>query len=96
MKFKLVLTMLLLVASTYFAQSGSENFKDGNHLLKHCKVAVDSADNPNWKDAHEAFSTGFCEGLVDGIASVSSNVCLTEGVTVGQEVRVVLEYLGTL
>jgi Ssp1 endopeptidase immunity protein Rap1a len=54
---------------------------------------IDSADRPSWKDAHESFSAGFCEGLVEGITYSSISVCPTKGVTITQEIRVVVKYL---
>lgn len=87
----LVFTLLLFLASPVAQEQAPVN--DGNDLLPRCKAFVDTSDNSRWGSTHEAFSVGFCMGLVEGVASASPHVCPVKGVTNLQSARVVLKYL---
>jgi hypothetical protein len=43
--------------------------------------------------AFDAYRDGYCSGLVAGVSSASPRVCPDDGVTGGQQIRVVLKYL---
>jgi hypothetical protein len=94
MKYASALLMFIVIFLTVSprAQSGEE-ISDGNTLLPYCKAALDSIDNNTWEDRHQAFSLGFCLGLVEGVGFASVRVCPPKGVKVSQEMRVVVKYL---
>jgi hypothetical protein len=93
MKYATLLLLTVLLFLSFPVARGQLSVSDGNDLLPRCKAFVDSSENPNWKDSHEAFSVGYCLGLVNGISFSAPDVCPTQGVTVLQEVRVVVKYL---
>ena len=88
----LVLTVLLFLVCPV-AQENQPSYTDGNSLLPTCKAAIDSADNPTWRNSHEAFNAGYCIGLVKGVSFSSPHVCPAKGVKFLQEARVVVKYL---
>lgn len=77
--------------------SGGQSPKDaitGNGLLGSCQIHVKSMEDRSYKEnTFEAYRDGYCSGLVYGVSSASPDICPSEGVTGGQQVRVVLKYL---
>lgn len=70
-----------------------ENRDDGNDLLPRCQAAIRSVETSRWRDADEAFDSGYCVGSVQGISYASQSVCSTRGVTNAQLARVVVKFL---
>jgi Rap1a immunity proteins len=90
MKFILGFLLLSLFAIPARAQSSTS---DGNYLLESCRISLQHVDSSALGSHLDAFRDGTCVGLVSGVASVSPKVCASEGVTLGQSVRVVYKYL---
>jgi Rap1a immunity proteins len=88
-----LLLIFLFVTSSFAVEQQTRSSSDGNDLLPRCQAMINAADDPNWKSTHEAFSVGFCTGLVEGIIYASSTVCTPKGVTVLQSARVVVKFL---
>lgn len=74
-------------------ESSAHHTDDGNRLLPMCQATLTSLDSATWKDAHESFNVGFCYGLIEGVTMASPLVCPAFGVTLHQEVRVVVKFL---
>ncbi len=66
----------------------------GNELIQQCGAAVSSMDGKLalTLDA-DLFGQGYCTGLVNAAFMAVKGLCLPEGVTMGQHVRVVYKYL---
>ncbi len=92
MKHLLIFLFICFASSLAVAQS-AENIRDGNHLLRRCQASIAVTDRGSWEDEHEAFDAGFCHGLIEGVLYASSSVCLPDGVTGDQTVRVVIKFL---
>jgi hypothetical protein len=82
----------LTLAATAHGQD--KRYTDGNDLLVSCQLSV------HWLDDHstamnslEDYRDGFCRGLVTGVADASPKVCATEGITLGQNIRIVTKFL---
>lgn len=88
----LILAFIFSASMIAVEQSTSSAF-DGNQLLPKCQAAIGSMDGIVWKNTDEAWGAGICGGLVAGIGYASALVCLPDGVTIGQQVRVVVKYL---
>jgi Rap1a immunity proteins len=92
------LLFVMLMGLPALAKSGL----DGNSLLPKCTTEVEIMDKgedagttpetPHW---HELVGAMYCQGLVRGVAAASSDFAEPDGVTLGQEIRIVLLYLQT-
>ena len=85
MKLLCLLVFALLVADEARAE---ENLNDGNTLHVECRLAD--------VDPHgslEYYKAGFCAGMIRGVTTVSNRVCVLKGVTINQEIKVVVKYL---
>jgi len=87
------IVFVFLASFTATAQEGGGTSHDGNKLLPMCQAAVASLGSSTWKDTHESYNTSFCYGLIEGITMVSPDICPAAGVTIGQELRVVVKFL---
>src|ERR1700694_821959 len=91
MKYILAAVALMLFAIPARAEV---NTSDGNYLLGSCQIVIRNVDNPdNHQDKYEAWRDGYCRGIVRGVSAASSLICPQDGVTSGQEIRVVLKFL---
>jgi hypothetical protein len=82
------------VGSSIGSRSPQSEPTTGSGLLGSCQISVRSSDDRSYNEnSFEAWRDGFCIGLVTGVSSTSPHVCPAEGVTTGQEKRVVLKYL---
>lgn len=76
------------------SQSPQNDAVTGNGLLGSCQIHVKSMENRAYNETpFEAYRDGYCSGLVAGVSSASPRVCPDAGVTIGQQIRVVLKYL---
>lgn len=76
--------------------SHAQDTKSGNFLLDSCQISLRVAENPDIDSTlskYEIWRDGLCQGTVEGVAVASPIICLPEGVTVHQEIRVVVKYL---
>lgn len=89
----LLLTLICFPISPAAQDTSETTHEDGNHLILHCKAAVDGLSSNSWKNPHEAYSSGFCYALVQGIGWASPSVCAPKGAKVTQAMRVVVKYL---
>ena len=83
---KLLLVAAAIILAVLPAKA-DEDKSSGNYLIKACQRALD-----NFND----WQAGYCLGWVDGISAVNDGlnlVCMTDHVTRGQAVRVVVKYL---
>jgi hypothetical protein len=92
---KLVLGFILLAFFAIPSHNGTSNTNDGNFLLISCQLTILSMDNHNevLQVPYDSWRDGMCSGIVSGVNFASPSVCPTEGVTLGQSVRVVYKYL---
>ena len=93
-----VLCVLSVFALPARSQDNSTvNMDSGNYLIGACQVAIKVEDNPNSLiPASDEFKIGYCAGVSHGVTvamEVTQQACLPNGVTNGQEVRVVEKYL---
>jgi hypothetical protein len=88
-----------IIILTIVLFSSSSSFADGNELLKKCAEAESFL---NADDDGDSMSFGFCVGFVHGVSSImkvmenegSIKVCFPKGgITNGQSMGIVLEYL---
>jgi hypothetical protein len=83
----LVVAGLLLTAQVVKADMPAVS---GHDLLLGCPYFL----NGKYHNIDEAIGGATCSALVAGIAYVwTANVCQPQGITVGQQVRIVLKYL---
>jgi len=72
----------------------AQNTTDGNYLLGSCQITVRVMENPDTTlDKYAAWRDGYCRGIVEGVGAASPLICPAEGVTLGQEIRVVSKFL---
>jgi hypothetical protein len=88
----MVWASLLLVGVPFMASAQNEDVSSTNHILPGCRQFVYGGE-----DAVNLFKAGDCVGTVTS-ASIFSRyflkvACIPDGVTYGQEVRVVLKYV---
>ena len=81
----LVAAMLLGCGASFAQDLNSANF-----IVPGCRPFM--ARGPLSGTLDDAFNAGRCAGIVETLAS-SGVVCRTEGVTIGQTIRVVLKYI---
>lgn len=86
------LILAFVLAASSIAMEENTTKSDGNALITSCQATVRSMDGIDVKDV-ERYGATFCLGLVEGIGWASPDVCLPDGVVVGQEIRVVVKYL---
>jgi hypothetical protein len=95
---RLVILGLLIWGTRVFSQS---NYTTGNELRSNCKYAISDSDAD-----HATPQAGLCIGFVDGFQQFeqltdiarkapqnSRLICIPDGVTNGQSVKVVVRYL---
>ena|SRR3979411_1233718 len=79
----LLIVVLALSDGSAFAQ---EDTKSANYVMTGChNLAADQNTEP--------FLQGICAGLISGVTYQSKDNCLPTGVTRGQIVRVVVQYI---
>ena len=88
----------LLSALFFFLAFSPAWAADGNHLLQKCKATELKHTTPS-----EDIDWGYCMGTVHGVGSTirdlgsflppNLRICIPDGVTTGQNVKVVLKYL---
>ncbi len=87
-----VLGLVLVPPSFGAADAGTS----GTLLLESCKAA-EATQDAIAKGGSAApgteYDIGYCVGLVQGVAYVSSSYCSPEEVTISQDVRIVVKYL---
>jgi hypothetical protein len=86
-----IIAVLLLLLSGFVVpcESGQHaDMQSGNYLISACTITLSS----NAQSMGQAFDDGYCVGLITG-ASFMTPQCFSGGVTVNQEIRVVMKYL---
>ncbi len=66
------------------AAFASPNFNSANSRMEGCRPSPDKLPD---------FINGICQGEVIGVLNTDEKVCIPDGVTAGQAIRVVLEWL---
>lgn len=75
------------------APAPQQDVTTGAWLQESCQITVKAADDRTFHENDlESFRDGFCRGMIEGVSSVSPQVCLDSRSLV-QDVRIVLEYL---
>lgn len=96
------IAVALCVVSIFALPARSQSNTDGtmgtgNYLIGACQLAVSAQDNPNSLiTAQDELKIGYCVGMSHGVTDtlvVNQQACLPNGVTLGQEVRVVEKFL---
>ncbi len=90
---KIISGVILLIFIVAPSRAQSPTLNDGNTLLISCQVSVRHLDGTEPTTAFDSFRDGECLGLISGVNYVSLKVCPSNGVTLGQSVRVVYKYL---
>jgi len=87
----LLLAVFVLSASSKIAIG--ETKLDGNELLPACQATVDNMNDRT--KSIDPFDAGYCMGLVHGVSFLGEahGTSCDVGVSLGQEVRVVVKYL---
>jgi hypothetical protein len=82
----------LALTITVASPSAAEDISSANSRMPGCR---DFVNRGNQTSLNDAFDQGFCAGTVGGIAFTKRSPCLDipDGVTLGQEVRVVISYI---
>jgi Rap1a immunity proteins len=92
---KILLALLVLSASAAPFAAQDVDTQSGNFMFESCRIALHSRENREYnEDKIEAWRDGVCEGTINGIAFSSPYLCPAKEVTKGQELRVVVKYLG--
>src|SRR6185437_7302713 len=75
----------------------AQDVTSGNYLLGSCQITVRMLDNPNQTlSQYESWRDGYCRGDIEGVvtaATLSSQICPSDGVTNSQIVRVVFKFI---
>jgi len=89
MRWLLLAVFVFSASSISVGQSG-----DGNKLLERCQHAVKmlGADASEFNKTN-AFDSGYCLGMVEGVVSFADDGCFPADVTFAQGERVVVKYL---
>jgi len=90
---KWLLLAVFVFSASSIAEQSKENRCDGNHLLPECRTAIDFADHNIVNTFENGYNTGYCMGLVTGIADGLRVMCVPDDVTYTQMERVVFKYL---
>jgi hypothetical protein len=100
MKMELTLVFLFMaVMPTMATEQWYRVFgPNGNAFIVECKAAVHKVDDPDWQGTkQEAHDSGFCSGLVTGVAETmneNEGVDLSDAAITSQQlVRVVQKYM---
>jgi hypothetical protein len=94
MRFGLVIVLTFVWATPLQVATASEETSTGNFLLRACKETVRMLDQPKAdEDIFQAWQTGFCMGMVQGVVSASPIICTPTDSNAGQWVRIVTKYL---
>jgi hypothetical protein len=91
MKHFVILTLLLLCASTVFA----DDEPDGNTLLRDCKSVVHYLNSEPFH-TDDLFPSGYCFGAIHGVSDLAQAwevIDLPTNSTLAQEVRVIVAFL---
>lgn len=77
-----------------------KNMGTGNYLIAACQAAVTAQDHPNsLKTASDEYKIGYCFGMAYGVSDTllgsqrAQRACVPDGVTAGQEARIIEKYL---
>jgi Rap1a immunity proteins len=74
---------LALIGTVAMAE---ENRKSANFMMPACRDSLR-------RDTSATFQQGVCTGLIEGISYMDNSQCQPDGVTIGQEIRVVVAYI---
>ncbi len=81
---KILLALILITALSCGTGSTQENLGSANYIMKGCRDHLTQSES-------NYFGRGNCSGLLEGIAYADPMVCIPNGVTLGQIVRVVVQ-----
>jgi len=89
MKKALLTGIAALLLATEVSHAGS--IGSGNYWIPRCRAPL-SWSNPKMNLPYEdVWDGGYCHGLVTGIMLTLSDVCIPDGVTVGQFLKIIIE-----
>jgi hypothetical protein len=77
------------LALTVTAAQAAEDTRSANYMLPYCRLMLGSGGIPPNNISHVAF----CNGMVVGLSYAAEGLCAPDGVTHGQLMRVVVQYI---
>ena len=89
---KLTLALLFLLVCSYVHAQSARTSNDGNALLHDCTEGMKLLNGLSYNTSDAMTCVGFARGFSEAL-NYSNRICVTEGSTAGQMVRVLVKYL---